>query len=319
MDIPLPLAGPSKAAQHAREAFASAERRRTPVLILAEAGCRPFAVCESLHERTRRGRPLVAIDCGASEASDIDRRLFGAAPRALVPQDLEAIGAEAALIAAADGTLFLENIDELPASAQRRLTRVLRDGEVRVISNGEPVAVPCRLVASASRDLEAEVQEGRFRQDLFRRLSASRITVAPLRHRAVDMAALIERLIATSNGTSRSFTQPAVTVLAALPWTRNIDELAGVLGKVLETAGATVRQEDVLMHLPIEGAFARFDLTTSLRDARRRFEREYIAAVLARHHWRMSEAARSLGIERANLYRKTRQLGITRIPRAEIS
>jgi DNA-binding NtrC family response regulator len=289
------------------------------VLIVAEAGCRPLAVCESLHARTRGGRPFVAIDCSASEASEIDRQLFGAVPRNPLPQDLEALGSEAALMAAGDGTLFLENIEELPASAQRRLARILRDGEVRVASSDEPVAMPFRLIASASGAFDAEVQEGRFRQDLFRRLAASRITVAPLRQRGADVPAIIERLIAGSNGTSRSLTQPAVTVLAALPWSRNIDELAGVLTKVLETAGPTIRQEDVLMHLPIEGAFARFDLTASLREARRRFEREYIAAVLERHSWRMSEAARTLGIERANLYRKTRQLGITRISRAEVS
>src|SRR5262249_43985000 len=114
-------------------------------------------------------------------------------------------------------------------------------------------------------------------------------------------------------------TQPAVTVLAALPWSRNIDELADVLARVVDASGTVIRQEDVLAHLPMDGAFARLDLTASLRDARRRFERDYIAAVLERHHWRMSDAARTLGIERANLYRKTRQLGITRAPRAEPS
>ena len=318
-DVPLPLAGPSDTAQRAREAFGLAERRRTAVLILAEEGSRPFDVCEALHDRTRHGRPLVAIDCRAHVASELDRQLFGEAPRQALPQDLEALGADAALIAAGDGTLFLENIDELPASAQRRLARVLRDAEVRVASSDGPIAVPFRLIASASRDLDAEVQEGRFRPDLLRRLTASRIAIAPLRQRSMDLAAIIDGLLAGMNGGSRAFTQAAVTVLAALPWSRNIEELAGVLAKVLETAGPTIRQEDVLMHLPIEGAFARFDLTASLRDARRRFEREYIAAVLERHHWRMSEAARTLGIERANLYRKTRQLGISRIPRAEVS
>ena len=89
--------------------------------------------------------------------------------------------------------------------------------------------------------------------------------------------------------------------------------------KVLAGAGAIVTQEDVLAHVPIESAFSRWDLTASLREARRRFEREYIAAVLERHQWRMSEAARALGIERANLYRKTRQLGIVRITRAKVS
>jgi two-component system nitrogen regulation response regulator NtrX len=193
---------------------------------------------------------------------------------------------------------------------------VLRDGEARL--SGRHARLPLRLVASSTRDLDADVRDGRFRQDLLRRLAACRIAVPPLRHRASDIAAIVEQLSAVS-GAPRSFTQPAITVLSALPWTGNLDELAAVLERALQSAGPIVTQEDVLAHLPIDGPFLRFDLTASLRDARRRFERDYIAAVLERHQWRMSEAARALGIERANLYRKTRQLGIIRVPRADVS
>jgi DNA-binding NtrC family response regulator len=163
------------------------------------------------------------------------------------------------------------------------------------------------------------VRDRHFRSDLMRRFQSCRISVPPLRQRPADLGAVIDRLVAELTPQVRPFTQPAVTVLAALPWPRNLDELASVLAKILESAGEVVRQEDVLAHLPIDGAFARLDLTTSLREARRRFERDYIAAVLERHQWRMSAAARTLGIERANLYRKARQLGITRVPRAEVS
>ncbi|MEO8076525.1 MAG: helix-turn-helix domain-containing protein, partial [Acidobacteriota bacterium] len=103
------------------------------------------------------------------------------------------------------------------------------------------------------------------------------------------------------------------------PWAENFDELAGVLEAALAAAGPIVTQEDVLAHVPIEGAFARLDLTASLREAKRRFERDYIAAVLDHHRWRMIDAARTLGIERANLYRKTRQLGIVRVPPPDAS
>src|SRR5205085_880452 len=147
----------------------------------------------------------------------------------------------------------------------------------------------------------------------------TRIAVPALRQRPQDLTAMVTRLLEHAQAADRVFTQPAVTVLVALPWPENIDELAGLLGRVLASAGPTIRQEDVLAQLPIDGAFARIDLTASLRDARRRFERDYIAAVLDRHHWRMSDAAAALGIERANLYRKTRQLGILRASRAELS
>jgi DNA-binding NtrC family response regulator len=190
---------------------------------------------------------------------------------------------------------------------------------VRLAPRHAAVALAFRLVASTTRDLELEVREGRFRPDLLRRFAACRIALPPLRQRGPDLAAIIERLVSDMRVAPRTFTHAAVTVLAALPWTENIDELADVLGKVLAHAGEIVTQEDVLAHVPIDGAFARLDLTASLREARRRFERDYIAAVLERHQWRMSEAARALGIERANLYRKTRQLGIARVSRAAVS
>jgi DNA-binding NtrC family response regulator len=318
-DGPLPLAGSSDAAQRGRQALASADSRRTPVLITAEPGCRALAIAEWLHARARRGTKLVTIDCGAGDPVEIDRRLFGASPRRTTQHDLESIGGDAAFVAAGAGTLYLENIDELPASSQRRLARVLRDGEARVASRAQAVALGCRLVASTFRDLDSEVRDGRFPEDLRRRLAPTRITVPALRQRPADLAVIVQRLLREMDSADRAFTQPAITVLAALPWPQNIDELADVLAKVMATAGPVIRQEDVLMHVPIEGSFAHVDLTTPLRDARRRFERDYIAAVLERHQWRMSDAAAALGIERANLYRKTRQLGIVRIPRAEVS
>jgi len=314
---PLPLVGSSDAVRRARETFALAVTRSTPVLIGAEAGSRPKEVAEALHARTRPAAPFVAIDCSALQPGELERRLFGTPPRRVTSPGLEAVGADSAIVDAGTGTLFLENTDELPASAQRRLARVLRDGEVRL--SGRQARLPLRVVASTSRDLDAEVRDGRFRQDLLRRLSACRLAIPPLRHRASDVAEIVAQLVRERSSEPRSFTQAAITVLAALPWAGNVDELAALLDKILDTAGASVTQEDVLAHLPMDGQFSRVDLTASLRDARRRFERDYIAAVLERHQWRMSEAARALGIERANLYRKTRQLGIVRVPRAEVS
>lgn len=312
---PLPLVGASDAARRARESFELAASRTTPVLVLAEAGTRPREVAEALHTRTRAAAPFLPIDCSTLQPEELERRLFGTPSRRVASADLETIGTDAAIVEAGVGTLFVEHTEELPASAQRRLARLLRDGEARL--SGRQARLPLRLITSTSRDLEADVRDGRFRQDLLRRLSACRVTIPPLRQRASDLAQIVDHLVRQSGSAPRPFTQAAITVLAALPWPGNVDELASLLDRILLSAGATVTQEDVLAHLPIDGQFSRVDLTASLRDARRRFERDYIAAVLERHQWRMSEAARALGIERANLYRKTRQLGIVRIPRTE--
>jgi DNA-binding NtrC family response regulator len=230
-------------------------------------------------------------------------------------QELEIVGPDAAVVAADGGTLYLEQIDELPASAQRRLARVMRDGEV-AIGGRTATAATFRLIGATSKDLEVEANEGRFRTELLRRFTA-RIALPSLRQRPQDVPTMLERLSHDSGRGGVSITTPAQTILSAMPWPGNLDELASIFTRILDATNGTVRQEDVLAHLPIQGTFPRPDFTASLREARRRFERDYISAVLERHHWRMSEAARTLGIERANLYRKTRQLGITRAPRGE--
>lgn len=312
---PLSLVGDSEVVRRVRAALDEAAGGAGALLLSCEPGCRPREVAELLHEHSGRDGAFAALDCAAADASTLDRQLFGTPPNRPMPQDLEVLGADSRLLAAHEGTLFLDNVGEMPAAAQRRLARLLRDGEARVSGALTPATVTCRIVAAATPDLAADVRSGRFRQDLYRRLTADRITIPPLRQRPEDLSAVIDALLMsleTEERPARSFTQPALTVLSALPWAGNIDELADLLPRVLRQAGAVVRQEDVLMHLPMDGPFARLDLTASLRDARHRFEREYIAAVLERHHWRMSDAARTLGIERANLYRKTRQLGITR-------
>src|SRR5262245_14105290 len=100
---PIALVGASDSVRRAREALGGAERRHTPVLIVAEAGCRAAGVAEWLHERTRAGAPFVAVDCAAHEPIEIDRRLFGALPRRIAPQDLETLGGDAALVSARAG------------------------------------------------------------------------------------------------------------------------------------------------------------------------------------------------------------------------
>jgi DNA-binding NtrC family response regulator len=167
-------------------------------------------------------------------------------------------------------------------------------------------------VPGAEDDVDGEVLA-----DLHRRLAGLVLTVPPLRTRPADFGRLVPALAQDiceqlSRGVP-SFTQSALNVLASLPWRRNMAELHALLERLLRAApGEMVQQEDVLAQLSFDGAFARRAPAGSLREARQRFEREYIAAVLEQHDWRMADAARTLGIERANLYRKTRQLGISR-------
>ena len=282
------------------------------MLVEAEVGCGAPEIASALHARSRPRHPLLMSDCGVDEPLGIEQRLFGTVARAGEVNELEDVTATAAVVQAGAGTLFVDNIDELPAAAQRRLVRVLRDGEVRVA--GRAIRTGFRLIAATSRDLSNEAREGRFREDLWRRLAKCRITIAALRRRPADLPQILDSLVhEAANGTGRiTFTPQALAVLASLPWTRNFDELREVVASLSKGQPGDVTAEQVLSHVSLRGQFGRMDLTVSLREARRQFERQYIGAVLEHHRWSMSEAARTLGMERANLYRKARQLGITR-------
>jgi DNA-binding NtrC family response regulator len=271
------------------------------------------SVAAELHARARRAAaPFLQVDCGSGDPSRLDQWLFGAAPEA-ASGDLELAGRESQIAASFGGTIFLRDIAELPASVQSRLARIARDGEVRI--DGQPVATNLRWIASASPGIESDVQTNRFRSDLYRRVAKSRIDLPPLRDRAEDVPALAARVLddwcAARGQASRTMTQAALALLAALTWSGNLAELRAVVERAAQETGHDVIQiEDVLPALNLERAPARFIPSGQLREARLRFERDYISAVLQHHGWRMAEAAATLGIQRPNLYRKARQLGI---------
>jgi DNA-binding NtrC family response regulator len=311
--LPPALLGASDAARRARATVEAATSG--PIVILAEEGLEPAAVAQYTHAQTRPDQPFVQVDCAQPDPEQLEIILLGSRQR--TTGELEVLGASSALLAARRGTVFLDHVTDLPAVVQRRLARVLRDGEVRTASR-DRVRVSARVVASAPPDLAGDARAGRFRADLLRRFSAQQVTLSPLRSRPEDIPAIVQRLATdisvAADRPAPAFTQAALTLLAVLQWPGNLVELRLALERILrDTSGQTVRQEDVLPTIPADAmAAGRITPLVSLREARRRFEREYIATVLEQHRWRMSDAARTLGIERANLYRKTRQLGISR-------
>jgi DNA-binding NtrC family response regulator len=315
MTPPPALAGTSLEATRARQACVAAMAERTPLLLVAEDGFDTVAIARWIHQQSRAGLPFVVVHPAQAEPGEIEAALFGSRPRAGA-QSVEVLGSGSAFVQAGRGTIVIDGIADLPAVVQRRLAQLLRDGEARGPGR-VPAPVQARVMASAHPSIHAEVSEGRVRADLYRRLTVQEIVVPALRTRPGDFAAIVPSIAAEVSRRldrpSPTFTQSALTVLAALPWRRNLQELEALLERILRAApGEGIKQEDVLAQLSFDGAFARRAPSASLREARLRFERDYIAAVLEHHHWRMSDAARALGIERANLYRKTRQLGISR-------
>lgn len=308
------LAGRSPAIQRVQELIRRAAATDHAVLIVAESGIDVEAIARDLHQRNRTPTaPFVVVDC-SSERGRAGLALFGETPSD--GRDLEPIAADGRLAAARGGTLFVRDVGELPASVQARLARVLRDGEASL--EGQPEAMSFRLIASAMPGLDSDAQARRFRADLFRRLSSCRIDVPPLRDRAEDIPALATRILDevchARNLPPRGFTHAALALLSALPWPGNLADLRAVLDRVVvEVKGDLIQIEHLFPAIPLDRAPAPFVPAGNLREARLRFERDYIAAVLEHHDWKMGEAARTLGIQRPNLYRKARQLGITLI------
>jgi DNA-binding NtrC family response regulator len=306
------LVGRSAAIARAQELVRRAATLDSGVLIVGERGADPESVARELHARSRPpGAPWIAVECGAADAPALDRLLFGQAA-ARAASDLEPIARDSRLAAARDGTLYLHDAGELPAAIQARLARVARDAEVRI--DGEPVPIDLRWAASALPTIDVDVREHRFRPDLYRRLAATRIDLPPLRDRAEDVPALAARLLeelSRETGESRTFGAAALAVLGALRWPGNLAELRSVVERVAAaTPTASIEVEQLLPALNLDRSLTAFLPARNLREARLRFERDYISAVLQHHGWKMADAAHTLGIQRPNLYRKARQLGI---------
>ncbi|HEY7171856.1 MAG TPA: sigma 54-interacting transcriptional regulator [Vicinamibacterales bacterium] len=309
----LELVGASAATARSERLVQRAAALDCGVLIVGEPGVDLSGVAREMHLRGRGSTAaFVIVDCGAGPGTQLERRLFGTRA-ALAPADLEAVSADSRVAAARGGTLFLQHVSELPAGIQARLARILRDGEIQI--GGARVAFDARVVASSPPGIDDDVHEHRFRPELYRRLAAARIDLPPLRDRADDVGCLAERILAevcaAKNAAARRFTQPALALLAALNWPGNLAELRAVVARVAAACGEPVIPiERIVPALQLKNAPAPFAPLGKLRDARLRFERDYIAAVLQHHGWRMNDAAQTLGIQRPNLYRKARQLGI---------
>lgn len=310
----LELEGRSIAIARVQELVRRAALAKGGVLLVGEVGADVASVARDLHEHTSRPRGLYEhIDCAAGDPGRLDRLLFGASPSGAAPPDLEWVSSDSRIAAACGGTVFLQDVADVPAAVQARIARVARDGEVRI--EGHPTATNLRWIASAAPGIEADMHTNRFRSDLYRRLATTRIDLPPLRERAEDVPALASRLLddwcAARGCAPRTFTPPALALLSALTWPGNVAELRTVVERAAqETPHDVIEIEDVLPALKLDRAPAPFLPAGNLRDARLRFERDYIASVLQHHGWRMAEAAHTLGIQRPNLYRKARQLGI---------
>ena len=312
------LIGASAAMRYVLNEIARAAERSVHVLLSGEAGTGRQIIARAIHAQSRyRQGPFVAIDCAKSSAHDLETQLFATNGNhsGIERRSIERVRRSSQLFLSQGGTLFLQNIVDLPARVQARLVRVLRDGEVVIMDEGTRVELDHRVIAAADLSLAAAVQDGRVLPDLHKRLSACRVDVPALRDRREDIPELAIHLVNTvcsrANLPCKQLSDAAKSMLAALPWRGNGNELRRLLEVLVARASsATIGLDDVLANVRLDGQATWFAVGGSLREARARFETEYIAAVVAQHHGRIPEAAKTLGIQRSNLYRKMRNLKV---------
>ncbi|MGE5235336.1 MAG: sigma-54-dependent transcriptional regulator [Acidobacteriota bacterium] len=279
------------------------------VLISGESGSGKELIARRLHGHSHRSAgPFVAVNCAALPETLAESELFGHERGAFT-------GAESARAGrfeeANRGTLFLDEVGELPITLQAKLLRVLEEHTIRRLGGREDVAVDVRLVAATNRDLAVAVEGGAFRRDLYYRLAVVPLHLPPLRDRVGDVAVLAHHLLARlsiRHGVVGATLSPAA--LAALEryrWPGNVRELRNVLERALVVrAGDVIRPEDLA--LPQDAAATPGDLSLPLdRDSR---EREAILEALRRAGGNREEAARLLGVSVRTLYYRLRRLGI---------
>jgi len=307
----------SAAMRYVMQEIMRAAERSVHVLLSGERGTGRETLARAIHARSRQSQgPFIALDCAKSSAHDLEAQLFGTTGHGTVERrSLERVRRTAQLYLSRGGTLFLQNIVDLPARLQTRLVRVLRDGEVVIMDEGTRVELDHRVITAGDASFDAAVQDGRMLPDLHKRLNGLRVDVPALRDRRDDIPELAVHLMngmcARANVPAKQLSDAAKSMLAALPWRGNGEELRRLLEVLIMRAStSTISLDDVLANVRLDGQATWFAVGGSLREARARFETEYIAAVVAHHHGRIPEAAKSLGIQRSNLYRKMRRLNV---------
>jgi DNA-binding NtrC family response regulator len=284
----------------------------SPVLILGESGTGKELVARTIHLKSRRAsRPFVSINCGAFPDTLLETELFGHKRGAFSG----AVASRVGLFEAADGgTLFLDEIGEMSPAMQVRLLRVLDSGEVRRVGEERAFHVDVRIVAATNKDLSREAAEGRFRWDLYYRVSTISVPVPPLRQRRPDIPLLVQHFAALGGrgGKPLRFSPEATERLMNYQWPGNIRELRNLIERLLILhEGDEVRAADLPVELGIV-ARASADPSDANLVSLQEMERRHVERVLNATGWNKAQAARVLDVDIKTLNKKIRDYGLIR-------
>ena len=305
---------------------------RTRVLITGESGTGKELIARAIHrESPLRDRPFIKVNCAAIPPELIESELFGHERGAFTG----AAARKKGLFELADGgTIFLDEFGDMRLSAQAKVLRVLQSGELSRVGSESSLKVDVRVLAATNRDLQAAVAAGGFREDLYFRLAVVPLRAPLLRDRALDIPLLCKSFvtqIARENGLHEKNISPeAIEILSGYAWPGNVRELRNVIERLIilsdENIGVADLPEEIVAEVsrrdrPVQ-AVGTLDLPAGarnlpLRELRDLVERQYVRAKLDENDWNISRTAQVLGLERTNLHKKMRTLGIARDDRQE--
>ena len=284
------------------------------VLITGKSGTGKELVARAIHFHSKRTEgPFVAVNCGAIPENLFESELFGHKKGAFTGASADRTGF---FKTADNGTLFLDEVSEIPLNLQVKLLRALEMREVTPVGTSTPVAINVRILASTNRNLPKEVEEGRYREDLFYRLNVVEISLPPLSERLDDIPLLVEHFVQKygkeMSKRVKGVENEVMRMLMAHPWKGEVRELENIIERaVIFSEGEMITKKE----LPTafghqDGSAYVFDTNRTLRDAVRDFEHQYIARVLRLHRFNKEAAAQALQISLSSLYRKIEELDI---------
>jgi two-component system response regulator PilR (NtrC family)/two-component system response regulator HydG len=304
---PTRIIGASKPMRELFEQIARVARTSGAVVITGESGTGKELVARAIHDASGRSGAFVPVNCAAIPAELIESEFFGHTGGAFTG----AKGARPGLFETADGgTIFLDEISELPLTMQPKLLRVLQEGATRRIGSDSERQVKVRVVAATNRDLESEVQAGKFREDLYWRLNVIQLSLPPLRKRPFDIPLLIEHFIArfaeTSDAPPIEVSAEALAILMAYAWPGNVRELENVIERAVAMMNGAALMPDDLPERLRSGNHAAIVLNRARENQMtlRQLEQVYVAETLRRAGGNKSRAAEMLDLDRKTLYRK---------------
>ena len=318
-NVSVDMIGKSVAMNQLRGQVERVSPTNSRILIRGASGSGKELAARMIHLKSHRCEgPFVVLNAAAMAPDRVEEELFGTEDRTGGPRKV------GALEESHGGTLYIDEIADMPLETQGKVLRVLVEQKFLRIGGAQKVAVDVRIISSTSRDLETEMREGRFREDLYHRLNVVPLRVPSLAERRDDIPALIEFFIgqlAQSSGLSpREIGEDAIAVLQAHDWPGNVRELRNNIERLMILAGGeanAIITADMLpdeigsnVPLPVNGG-AEHLMSLPLREAREIFEREYLLAQINRFGGNISRTAEFVGMERSALHRKLRALGVS--------